>query len=72
VRVILLTRDNRHYVLTGPAIISMGEVYGTIVTGGTVQVPVSNYSAQEIYRDSEIETFRMRHRELEEAAEATP
>ena len=69
-RVILLTRDGRFYLLDGPAFISMGEVLGTLVLGGNVRVPVSNYAAQEVYGEHEIEQFRRRHDELCTAAEA--
>lgn len=71
-RVILLTRDNRHYVLSGPAygMVVGGDVMGPLATGGQVRIPMANYAAQEIYSDAEIEMFRVRLREVEAAAVA--
>lgn len=71
-RVILLTKDGRHFVLSGPAygMVAGDDVMGPLATGGQVRVPLANYAAQEIYQDAEIEMFRMRLREVEAAAVA--
>ena len=70
-RVILLTKDNRHYVLSSPAYANVvGEMRGHLATGGEVLVPADNYAAQEIYEDAQIEIFRVRHRQVEEECAA--
>lgn len=70
-RVILLTRDNRHYVLKWPAHpVADDEMLGQLATGGEVRVPVSNYAAQETYSDNEIEVFRSRLHQVEEECAA--
>lgn len=71
-RVILLTWDNRHYVLKWPAhtTVAGDEMLGQLATGGEVRIPVSNYAAQEEYGDHQIESFRVRLRQVEEAEAA--
>jgi hypothetical protein len=73
-RVILLTRDNRHYVLSEPAtlrqVMDDDEMVGQLAGGGQVWVPVGNYAAQEVYGDDEMAYFRARLHEVKEECAA--
>lgn len=63
-RGIILTKSGNIHVTSNLPIYQDGVVTASLATGGVVQIPIDNVESTETYTDNQIETFRLRLKEL--------